>query len=75
MRRTWPSRFSFVAPAELYERAFRFARSYDLPSMDSLAVVLAHILGAELWTADRRLLSAIWLRRSLGALHPRLSLT
>lgn len=49
-----------VAPSELYERAFRLARSHNLPSMyDSLYVVLAHILGAELWTADRRLLSAI----------------
>ena len=49
-----------LAPPELYERALTFALTHNLPSLyDSLYVVLAQILGAELWTADRRLLTAL----------------
>ncbi len=49
-----------LAPAGLYERSWAFARAHNLPSIyDSLYVVLAQILGADLWTADRRLLAAV----------------
>lgn len=51
---------TLLGPAELYERAFTFARTYTLPSLyDSLYVVLAQLLGTDLWTADRRLLDAL----------------
>jgi predicted nucleic acid-binding protein len=54
-----------VAPDGLYEQAFTFALSRDLPSVyDSLYVVLARMLGAELWTDDNRL------RRNLGDAAP-----
>lgn len=44
----------------LYGQALTFARSNRLPATyDSLYVVLAQILGIELWTADERLLNAI----------------
>ncbi len=49
-----------VAPPALYREAFRLARQYALPSLyDALYVVLAQLLGAELWTADQRLLTAL----------------
>ncbi|MHB8574040.1 MAG: type II toxin-antitoxin system VapC family toxin [Dehalococcoidia bacterium] len=49
-----------VMDRALYPRALEFARTYNLPSIyDSLYVVLAESLGAELWTADQRLLQAI----------------
>jgi predicted nucleic acid-binding protein len=49
-----------LAPADLYERAFDFARTYQLATIyDSLYVVCAQLLGVELWTADRRLLDAL----------------
>lgn len=47
-------------PTGLYERALAFAAAHGLPSLyDSLYVVLAQLLGVELWTADRRLLDAL----------------
>ena len=49
-----------LTPAALYTQAFEFARTHQLDSIyDSLYVVLAHQLGAELWTADSRLLNAL----------------
>jgi predicted nucleic acid-binding protein len=49
-----------ATPVGLYERAVLFAVNYALPAVyDGLYVVLAQILGAELWTADRRLLTAL----------------
>lgn len=46
--------------AALYERAFAFARRLGLEATyDSLYVVLAEMVGGELWTADRRLLNAL----------------
>src|SRR5579883_2644518 len=42
-------------PSGLYERALDFAANHSLPTIyDSLYVVLAQMLGAALWTADRR---------------------
>lgn len=49
-----------VTPPGLYERAVLFALDYALPAVyDSLYVVLAEMLGTELWTADRQLLTAL----------------
>ncbi len=49
-----------IAPHGLYERALAFAQLHGLPSIyDALYVVLAQLLGAELWTADQRLLTAV----------------
>ena len=62
-------------PTGLYEHAFDFANRVGLPSIyDSLYVVLAQMLGAELWTADARLLAAVgahapWVR-SLSDYQP-----
>ncbi len=40
----------------LYSRALTFARDHDLPATyDAQYIVLAQILGAELWTADQKL--------------------
>lgn len=48
-----------VAPDGLYQQAFAFAQTHGLASLyDSLYVILAWLLSAELWTADRRLLTA-----------------
>ena len=56
------SRFLFeplVIPG-LYERAFVFARANRLTNVyDSLYVVLAEMLEAELWTDDRRLINSV----------------
>jgi len=55
-------------PANLYERAFLFARDHRLPSLyDSLYIVLAQLLAGTLWTADQRLFTtaspiAPWVR-------------
>jgi predicted nucleic acid-binding protein len=47
-------------PTGLYERALDVAATHGLPSLyDALHVALAQMLGAELWTADRRLLGAL----------------
>lgn len=47
-------------PPNLYISALAFARTHRLPSMyDSVYVTLAQLAGAELWTADRRLLEAL----------------
>ncbi len=44
----------------LYQEAFAFARQHRLPDIyDTLYVVLAQRLGAQLWTDDRRLLDAV----------------
>ena len=65
-------------PVGLYEQAFDFATQVGLPSVyDSLYVVLAQMLGAELWTADARLLAAVgahapWVR-SLADYQPPVS--
>jgi predicted nucleic acid-binding protein len=49
-----------VVPPTLYERAFDLAQALNLPSLyDALYVVAAQLLGVELWTADRRLLTAL----------------
>lgn len=47
-------------PANLYLTAFAFARAHRQPSIyDALYVVLAQMVGTELWTADRVLLQRI----------------
>jgi predicted nucleic acid-binding protein len=47
-------------PRGLYSRAVTFARHEALVTVyDSLYVVLAQMLGAELWTADRRLIRQV----------------
>ena|SRR5579883_884676 len=52
--------FELHQPADLYERALDLAATHRLPGIyDALYVVLAQMLGAELWTADRRLLTAL----------------
>lgn len=52
-------------PPGLYPLAFAIARRHNLPSTyDALYVALAELLGAELWTADRRLYD------SVGAVAP-----
>jgi predicted nucleic acid-binding protein len=44
----------------LYQQAFAYARQHGLPDVyDTLYVVLAHRLGTELWTDDRKLLDAV----------------
>jgi predicted nucleic acid-binding protein len=49
-----------ATPAGLYERAFAFARELGLTnSYDSLYVVLAQMLGVEMWTDDQVLLQAL----------------
>jgi predicted nucleic acid-binding protein len=49
-----------LTATDLFHQAFTFAREHQLDSMyDSLYVVLAQQLGAELWTADERLLTAL----------------
>jgi predicted nucleic acid-binding protein len=51
---------TLLAPEDLYSRAFTFAKTLRLPSLyDSVYVVLAQLLNAELWTADQRLRSAV----------------
>jgi predicted nucleic acid-binding protein len=60
-----------MAPDGLYERAFIFAREHGLTNTyDSLYVVLAQMLGIEMWTDDQALLRALgtsapWVR-SIG---------
>lgn len=60
-----------VGSPELYTRAFAFALQVGLSSLyDSIYVVLAELLGTELWTDDRRLLNTLaemtpWVR-SIG---------
>ncbi|MGI8552509.1 MAG: type II toxin-antitoxin system VapC family toxin [Dehalococcoidia bacterium] len=52
--------FTLAAPSGLYRKALNFARTNSLAATyDSLDVVLAQILGAEIWTADQRLLRAV----------------
>jgi len=47
----------FMSFPDLHPRAFHFAQAHSLSSVyDALYVVLAEMLGAELWTDDRRLL-------------------
>jgi len=47
-------------PPALYERALDFAALHHLGAIyDALYVVLAQLFGAELWTADKRLLTAL----------------
>ncbi|MBI4505055.1 MAG: type II toxin-antitoxin system VapC family toxin [Chloroflexi bacterium] len=59
----------------LYAPAFAFARSHGLRSVhDSLYVVLAQMVGADLWTDDRTLLKSVgtaapWVRW-IGAYAP-----
>lgn len=49
-----------ATPASLYDTAFQFSSANRLPSVyDALYVVLAQMLGAELWTADQRLLTTL----------------
>ncbi len=53
-------KIELLSPPGLYRRAAAFARAHGLFTIyDSLYVVLAEMLGAELWTADRRLLRQI----------------
>ena len=54
-----------LAPAGLYHHAYNFARAHGLSALyDSLYIVLAQLLEAELWTDDRRIL------RTLGSVAP-----
>ena len=47
-------------PAGLYQQAVLFAVNVALPAVyDGIYVVLAQMLSTELWTADRRLLTAL----------------
>jgi predicted nucleic acid-binding protein len=51
---------TLVAPHGLYEQAFTFARDHRLATTyDSLYVVLAQLLGVEMWTDDQALLRAL----------------
>lgn len=51
---------SLQAPQTLYERALVLADEHNLPAVyDAHYVALAELLGATLWTADRRLLRAL----------------
>ena len=51
---------SLQAPETLYERALVLADEHNLPAIyDAHYVALAELLGATLWTADRRLLRAL----------------
>lgn len=44
----------------LYQQAFEFAQTYQLPSIyDAIYVVLARGVQGELWTDDRRLLAML----------------
>lgn len=55
----WPT-VQIVSLPGLYQRAFAFARNHQLPDIyDSLYIVLAQMLNAELWTDDRRLIQGI----------------
>lgn len=48
------------APEALYDRTLVLADEYHLPAVyDACYVALAELLGATLWTADRRLLRAL----------------
>ena len=48
------------APQGLHERALEIADEYGLPAVyDGHYVALAEMVGATLWTADRRLLRAV----------------
>jgi predicted nucleic acid-binding protein len=57
-----------LAPPELPQEAYAFAKRHRLGAIyDSLYVVLAQRLGAELWTDDRSLLNSVgpaapWIR-------------
>jgi|DewCreStandDraft_5_1066085.scaffolds.fasta_scaffold00028_184 predicted nucleic acid-binding protein len=49
-----------LSPAGLYPQAFAFARRHRLSNIyDALYVVLAQMLGTELWTDDQALLNAL----------------
>jgi predicted nucleic acid-binding protein len=51
---------TLLQPPELYQHALAFARTNGLrATYDSVYVVLALLLGTELWTADERLLSVL----------------
>jgi predicted nucleic acid-binding protein len=54
------SRFQLLAPADLAQKAYAFAKRHQLGAIyDSLHVVLARDLGADLWTDDRTLLNGL----------------
>lgn len=60
LARFFQFRIELVAPPDLYQSAFAFARAYNLQnSYDSIYVVLARWLDTELWTGDRALLHAV----------------
>jgi predicted nucleic acid-binding protein len=49
-----------MTPDNLYSKAVEFAKAYKLVTIyDGVYVVLAEILGLELWTADQRLMSQL----------------
>jgi predicted nucleic acid-binding protein len=53
-------RIEFQAPAALYQQALRFAQTHHLShTYDSLYVILAQLVGTELWTGDKRLITAV----------------
>jgi predicted nucleic acid-binding protein len=53
-------RIEFHAPAALYQQALIFAQTHHLShTYDSLYVVLAQLTNTELWTGDKRLITAV----------------
>lgn len=53
-------RFAVLAPSNLVVEAYAFAKRHRLGAIyDSLYVVLARDLGADLWTDDQKLLNAV----------------
>jgi predicted nucleic acid-binding protein len=49
-----------ISPPELYVRTLAFAHTHGLArTYDAVYVVLAQLLGVELWTADQHLLNAL----------------
>jgi predicted nucleic acid-binding protein len=53
-------RIEFSAPAALYQQALGFAQTHRLShTYDSLYVILAQLVGTELWTGDKRLINAV----------------
>ncbi len=55
-----PLEVVFHCPEDLYRRAIRLSERFSLPAAyDAYYLALAERLGAELWTADRRLANLV----------------